>query len=347
MNIHRDENIHIALLLVTLQACAAGDQTMKSPAETDVNRNLVMGAAGAGAAATQPATGRKAYIGLFGDGAVGVLDVENKRVIKTVPVSAPDGLIITPDGKKVFVSSTDTGTVKVLDTTSDSVSASIDVGAKPAGLAITPDGSLVVAAVGGADEAVIIDARTNAVVRHVPVGQAHSSCITADGHYAYVGSQVTTAPAVVKVDLRGDEPLQSFAVDKAPRALACEADRIYFTVVGLDAVEQLDPDTGALGTPISIGGSPHDVRAQKPGELELVVSQTAGDLEFIDTASALVVAQVPTGKLAHWITLNADRTTAYVTNEGDNNVAVVDLTQRVVSDMIDVGKAPRKMAIQP
>jgi YVTN family beta-propeller protein len=355
MNIHLDKSIQIALLLSSLQACAPSEQSMNSPSETDVNRAPVMRAGGAGSAAATDsapvvsgsgATGRKAYIGLYGDGAVGVLDIDSKRVMTTIPVSAPDGLIITPDGKKVFVSSTDTGTVKVIDTTTDTIAASIDVGAKPAGIAITPDGHLVIAAVGGADEAVIIDASTNAVLRHVPVGQAHSSCITSDSHYAYVGSQVTASPAVVKVDLNADTPPQSFAVDKAPRALACEADRIYFSAVGLDAVEVLDPNSGTLGTPIASGGSPHDVRAAEAGKTELVVSQNAGDLEFIDVASATVIAHVPTGKLAHWITLNADHTTAYVTNEGDNNVSVVDVAKQVVTDTFDVGKAPRKMALQ-
>src|SRR5205823_10010909 len=142
------------------------------------------------------------------------------------------------------------GSVKVLDTATDSVAASIDVGAKPAGLTITADGGLLVASVGGADEAVIIDTSDNAVVHHVSVGQAHSSCVTADSHYAYVGSQVTASPAIVKIDLQADSPAQTFPVDKSPRALACEADRIYFTVVGLDAVEMLDLQTGMLADSI-------------------------------------------------------------------------------------------------
>lgn len=323
MNTHRYRAIHIAAILAALQACAASEQD------------------------TQSTSDRKAYIGLYGDGAIGVLDLDSQRVVKTIPVSAPDGIVITPDGKKVFVSSGDSGSVKVLDTASDTIAASIDVGAKPAGLTITPDGSLVVAAVGGADEVVIIDASQNAVARRVPVGQAHSSCVTADGHYAYVGSQVTAAPAIVKVDLDADSPTQTFAVDKSPRALACDSGRIYFTVVGLDAVEVLDPKSGTLATPIPSGGSPHDLRPAQPGQTELVVSQTAGDLELIDVPGAAVIAQVPTGKLAHWIALTEDRTVAYVTNEGDDSVAVVDLEQRVVTDTIAVGKAPRKIVLQP
>lgn len=290
---------------------------------------------------------KRAYIGLFGDGAVGVLDLDAGRVVKTIPVSAPDGLVVTPNGEKVFVSSTDTGTVKVIETADDKLASSIDVGDKPAGLALTPDGKTLVVAVGGSDEAVLVDVNTDSVIRHVPVGQAHASCITADGHYAYVGSQVIAAPAIVKVDLTRDAEPQSFAVDKSPRMLACEADRIYFTAVGLDAVEVFDPATGKLEPPISSGGSPHDVRAARAGQTELVVSQTVGDLEFIDVPSGEVVDHVPTGKLAHWIGLNTDHTTAYVTNEGDDEVSVVDLATRAVTDTISVGKAPRKIALLP
>jgi YVTN family beta-propeller protein len=290
---------------------------------------------------------RKAYVGLFGDQAVAVLDTVTKQVVKTIPVSAPDGLIVTPDGKKVYVSSTDTGSVQVIATADDMISGSIDVGAKPAGVAVTPDGSRVVVSASGANEAVIIDTASDAIVKHVSVAAAHASCVSADGHYAYVGSQATGAPAIVKVDLLGDTPASSFPVDKSPRMLSCTAKTIYFTAVGVDAVEAMDAATGTLGAPIATGGSPHDVRATPDGKLELVVSQTAGDLELVDVATATVAATLPTGKLAHWISLFADGTGAYVTNEGDNNVVAVDLGTKRVTDTIAIGNGPRKMALQP
>ena len=290
---------------------------------------------------------RKGYVGLFGDNAIAVLDTVTNRVTKTIPVTAPDGLIVTPDGRMVYVSSGDTGSVKVISTDSDAIVASIDVGAKPAGLAITPDGRRVVVAVGGANEAVIIDTSTRTVVKHMTVEQAHASCISADGRSAFVGSQATSAPAVVMIDIAGDAPPMLFAVDKSPRMLACTPAEIYFTAVGLDAVEALDPATGVIGQPIPSGGSPHDVRSTQDGKFELVVSQSAGDLEFIDLASSTVVAKVPTGKLPHWIALTTDGNQAYVTNEGDNNVVIVDLGARRVTDTIAIGKAPRKMALQP
>ena len=56
---------------------------------------------------------------------------------------------------------------------------------------------------------------------------------------------------------------------------------------------------------------------------------------------------VPTGKLAHWITLSSEGPGAYITNEGDNNVVTVDLTTQRVVDTIAIGNAPRKMVLQP
>jgi len=60
-----------------------------------------------------------------------------------------------------------------------------------------------------------------------------------------------------------------------------------------------------------------------------------------------VVAHVATGKLPHWIGLSPDGAFAYVTNEGDDNLVVVDLSARRIEGTIAVGSAPRKIAVQP
>jgi YVTN family beta-propeller protein len=248
----------------------------------------------------------------------------------------------------VYVSSTDSGTVKVISTDTDTVTASITVGAKPAGLTMTPDGKYVVAAVNGANSAEVIDTSTDAVVNKVVVPFAHSSCVSADSHFAYVGSQAPNAPAIIVVDITSTTAAPiSYPVDKSPRALGCAAaNKVFFTAAGVDALEVMDSSTGKVGTPITTGGSPHDTRPTNDGKFELIVSQTAGDLEMIDQASSTVAAKVPTGKMPHWIALTSGGGGAYVTNEGDNNVVLVDLDTRSVVTTIPVGNAPRKIAIQ-
>jgi YVTN family beta-propeller protein len=291
---------------------------------------------------------RKAYVGLFGDKAIAVLDTATQKVLKTIPVTAPDGLVITPNGKKVYVSSTDSGVVDVISTTSDTVTSAIDVGAQPAGLSITPDGRQVIVSVGGANEAAVIDTTTDAVVSQTTVAKAHNAAVSPDGHRAYVASQVSTAPAIVVVDLTGAAQPQPYSIAKSPRALAdAPWGKIYFSAQGDDSLEVMDPTGGQVGTPIATGGSPHDTRPTLDTKFELVVSQTAGDLEFVDPNAGAVVATVATGKMPHWIGLSSDGLSAYVTNEGDNNIVVVDLNAKAATQTIAVGNAPRKIAIQP
>jgi len=289
----------------------------------------------------------KAYVGLFGDNAVAVVDLTSGKVLATIPVTAPDGLVMTPDGAKVYVSSNNSGVVAVIDTATETVTTSITIGTQPAGLAISHDGKHVVVSVQGDGQAAIIDTTSDTMLAKTAVGKAHNSAISADGTLAFVASQVTTAPAVDVVDVPGATPGASYALDAAPRALCDLAGKLYVTVAGSASIESLDAATGQAGAKIVTGGSPHDIRPTVDGGLVLTVSQTAGDLELVDPSAAMVVAHIPTGTMPHWIALSSDGKLAYVTNEGDNNVVVVDLAARTVTKTIAVGNAPRKIAVQP
>ena len=293
----------------------------------------------------------KAYVGLFGDNSVAVIDTSTSKVLTTIPVTAPDGLVITPDGAKVYVSSNTTGIIDVIDTTTDAVSKSITVGtaaALPAGLAITQDGKHIVAAIQGDGKAAIIDTTTDEVVNSLAVGKAHNSAISEDGLTAYIASQVATAPAIYLVSIPSAAAGATYTLDKSPRALAAVGGKLYVTVASFDSVEVLDAATGRPGTQIPTGGSPHDIRPTIDGKRVLTVSQTMGDLEIIDPATGTITGRVPTGKMPHWIALSSDGKLAYVTNEGDNNMVAIDLaTQKVTKTISNIGAAPRKIALQP
>ena len=114
-------------------------------------------------------------MGLFRDNAVAVIDTASNRVLGTIPVpKGPHGLVVTPDGRKVYVSSDGDSSVSVIDTASDRVVATVDVGPNPHGLAMAPDGKLVLVSAWGANQAVFMDTATDRVVGRVPVAQAHN-----------------------------------------------------------------------------------------------------------------------------------------------------------------------------
>src|SRR5215472_7314215 len=292
----------------------------------------------------------KAYVGLFKDDAVAVIDTSQNKVTGTVSVpKGPHGLVVTPDGRKVYVSGDGASTVSVIDTGSDRVIGSIEVGANPHGLAISGDGRRVLALGWGTNRVLVIDTATDRVITTVPVGQPHNGTLNRDGSIAWVGSQQQGATALVQLDLKAGKETARVALDKTPRGLEMTPDgkRVFFTLAGVDAIQVLDTSSKQIVAQIPVGASPHYAPFTPDGRWALAVVQGPGELAILDTATTTVAGTVPVGKAPHWSTSSYDGRTAYVTNEATNDVSVVDLTSRRVLATIAVGNAPRKIAVQP
>jgi len=303
-----------------------------------------------GGLGTARAAGPKVCVGLFKDDAVAVIDTAQNRVVSTVAVpKGPHGLVITPDGRKVYVSSDGASTVSVIDTATDKVAASIDVGANPHGLAMSRDGRKVLVSGFGSNRALVIDTATDKVTGEVAAPKVHNGTISPDGTRAWVGSQKQGEAAIIVLDLQTMTRVGSIALDKTPRALDVSPDgrRLYFTLAGVNAIQVLDTSTNQVIAQVPVGASPHLAPPTPDGRWDLAVVQGPGELGIIDTASNTLAATVPVGKLPHWIAITSDGRSAWVANEGSNDVSLVDLSTRAVTATIPVGNAPRKIAVQP
>ena len=291
----------------------------------------------------------KAYVGLFKDDAVAVIDTGQNKVIGTISVpKGPHGLVVTPDGRKVYVSSDGASTVSVIDTANDRVVAHIDVGATPHGLAVSGDGSRVLVMGWGSNRVLVIDTATDRVIGEVPVAQPHNGTLSRDGRTGWVASQPQGATALARLDLTAWKETARVPLDKTPRGLELSPDgrRVFFTLAGVNAIQVLDTATSQIVAQIPVGASPHYAPFTPDGRQALAVVQGPGELAILDTASNTLAGTVAVGKAPHWTMSSADGRTAYVTNEGSNDVSVVDLARRMVTATIAVGNAPRKIAVQ-
>jgi YVTN family beta-propeller protein len=295
------------------------------------------------------ANSSKAYVGLFKENAVAVLDTATDTVLSKIPVPAgPHGLVATPDGAKVYVSSDGASTVSVIDTATDAVTRSIEVGKAPHGIALTPDGKLALVGVWGESEVAFLDTATDRVVRETAVGNPHNIAVTPDGAYAYVGSQAQDAPALVKLNVATGETVGRVPLDGTPRGLAVTPDgaSVYTTRAGQDDVLVTDTGSEQPVTRIAVGSSPHLPSFTSTG-LGMVNVQGPGLLATIDPVSHTVLGTAQVGAQPHWQAVTDDGTAALETNEGSNDVSVVDLATRAVRATIPVGEGPRKIALLP
>jgi YVTN family beta-propeller protein len=82
-----------------------------------------------------------------------------------------NGVVISPDAARVYVSSGRGGTVAVIDTLSRQVIATIGVGQRPWNMALTADGARLYVANGRSNSVSVIDTRSQSRLMDIPVGE--------------------------------------------------------------------------------------------------------------------------------------------------------------------------------
>jgi YVTN family beta-propeller protein len=303
----------------------------------------------AAAAALPVHAAPKAYVGNFKDNTVSVIDVATGTLVASVPVAAgPHGMSISADGGTVYVGGDGSSSVDVIDTVTDSVVRSIDVGKAPHGLALVPDGSVLLAAVYGEDAIAFVDLARSAVTAKVAVAKPHTIAIRPDGKVAYVASQEPGKFALVVVDLERRSVARTIALDKPPRDLefGFDGERLYITQAGVDAVQVLDPASDRIVASIATGVSPHIAGWYRGAPAGTAVVQGPGQLVLFDPARNAVLRTVNVGRQPHWMAPFDAGAKTIVTNEGSNDVTIVDLASGDTKT-IAVGNAPRKVVVQP
>jgi YVTN family beta-propeller protein len=294
------------------------------------------------------AAGPKAYVGNFKDNTVSVIDTHSGKVVATVPVATgPHGIVLSPDGTTLYVSGDGGSTISVIDTASDRVTHTIEVGKTPHGLAMQSDGKLLLATVYGEDRVAFVDTSTRKVIGTVPVPKPHTIAIRPDDKVAYVASQEPGHFMLAVVDLGARSVVRSVPLDKAPRDLEFGYDgkSLYITIAGINAIEVLDPATDKIVAEIPTGVSPHIAGYYRGTSVGVGVIQGPSELLLFNPDANTAVRSVAVGKQPHWVATAGDGKKAYVTNEGSNDVTIVDLTTGQTAT-IPVGNAPRKVAVQ-
>ncbi len=291
----------------------------------------------------------KAWVGNFKDDTVSVIDTGSGSVVATVPVAkGPHGMAVAASGSPLYVSSDGASVVNVIDAATDRVTATIEVGRSPHGLALTPDGRFLLVGVYGEDKVVFVDTATRAVVGMAGVAKPHTIAMRPDGKVAYVASQQPGAFALAVIDIPSRSVARTVALDKPPRDLefGWDGKALYFTQAGLDAVQVLDVANDNIGASIPTGASPHIAMQARGAAFGTVVVQGPGELMLFDPATRKPVRSIAVGKQPHWMAPADGGKTFYVSNEGSNDVTVVDIAKGTTKT-IAVGNAPRKVVVQP
>jgi YVTN family beta-propeller protein len=165
--------------------------------------------------------GRRAYTANVGPGTVSVIDIQAKKVLKIIPISANTQRIsISPDDKWVFTADQTKAQMAVIDTATNSVAKWIPMEGKGYGSAVSPDGKWLLVALPDQNKVAAIDLKTMQVAHTVIVGDfPQEVLVQPDGKTAYV-SCMHGGGTVSEIDLASWKVTRTIATGISTDGLA-------------------------------------------------------------------------------------------------------------------------------
>jgi YVTN family beta-propeller protein len=132
-------------------------------------------------------------------------------------------LDVTPDGKRLAVANTDSGTVTVVDLTTRKAVCELPAGDHPEGVAWVGNGPLLVVTVYGDDRVIFYDADQTKCIHILPVAdEPYGVVTTKDGRFAYVSHDYPGS--VSEIDVAGRKVTRTFTVGAGCRGIALSSD---------------------------------------------------------------------------------------------------------------------------
>ena len=175
-------------------------------------------------------------------------------------------MAVTPDGTRAYVTNSGGDTVSVIDTATNTVTATIPVGDSPVGVAVTPDGTRVYVTNADRDTVSVIDTATNTRHRHHPRRRQPRSGWRSPRTAPAPTSPTRLGAHVSVIDTATNTVIATIPVGVAPFGVAVTPDgtRAYVANVGSDTVSVIDTATNTVTATIPVGDSPYG-RGGHPG----------------------------------------------------------------------------------
>lgn len=215
-------------------------------------------------------------------------------VVDTVPTGEfPTGITVSPDGQTIYVVNTGSGSVSVVDASTDCVIGTFAVGHRPYGIATTPDGGHAYVANGGDGTVSVIELPLGPIVGTIRVGNdPHGVCVTPDGQQVFVTNQSDDTVSVIDPTL--GMVIAVIAVGRGPTGLAVhpEGHRVYVAENDAGTIAVVDAYLHDVVDSIAVGRCPARVTLTPDGTRALVTNASDRSVTVIDVGSGTVVENV-------------------------------------------------------
>ena len=231
---------------------------------------------------------------------IGVIDAATLKLSRIIRgVSDPEQFVVSPDGRRIYVSSEDTGKLVIIDIASGATIAALPVGGQPEGVGITRDGHFAYVASEEDNQISIIDTRRAQLVKQLKVGQRpRAIAFSPDGRRAYVtGENDGTVSFVdtVSYSVAGTTHLTGELVRPMGIRTSADGGRIYITTGRGRTLVAIDAATRQQIHSVVVGKRPWGLAVSPDGKRLFTANGPSNDVSVVDAESFAVIATIPAG----------------------------------------------------
>jgi len=310
-----------------------------------------------------------AYIANQGGNTVTVLDLVNLRLDRVLTVGQqPWDVAVNPLKNEVYVVNRQpqaTGTVSVINTETNKLTASIYVRRLPIAIAVAPDGQRAYVLNSGSNSVSIIDLQTRRELAVAPTGQQPVSLrVAPDGRSLVVSNQKegsisiftilndSRRPLELRATIGGCAGASSLAIlpDSSKVFTACSAPHAVMAVALAQAPDSYAVKQNGASTRdqqlvlLDVGKTPVHL-AMKPDGGEIFVSNYDGDsISEIATGEDEVGGTYFIGSKPSYGLVSADNTTLWISNFGSDTITAYAIDDGKINSVVRTGMAPTALA---
>jgi YVTN family beta-propeller protein len=272
-------------------------------------------------------------------------------VVGTIKVGTePEGVILSPDGRTIYVANQNSRVLSVVDAGSRRVT-SVKLRNTPRFVASSRDGKLVFVSMYEDDKSgsgvAVVDTATRKVSRYLATGvQPYTLAVGPDGrlwvpiHSA--GRVEIYSPDGRKAGGRVEVPANPHSV-----AFSAQLNRAYTPNHESNVISVIDMRTNRLLKSVPVSRAPHSIAVSPDGRTVLVAGYEADTADLIDARTLKRLGPFKVGKEPQSVAFARDGAHAYVVNEGGNSISVLNGRTGKVTATVPVGRSPRTIAISP
>ncbi len=238
------------------------------------------------------------------------------------------------------------GTVTVIDSDSDTVLTTIDVGTSPSGIWVDTVANLVYVTNQGSNTVSVINGRTNEVIATIPVGTLPIDIVGNPAtNRLYVVNQGGGSVSVIQATTGSVVATIPVGVGPAAVTIDTSANILYVANQGSNTISVINGFSNVEVATINVGSEPTGIALNRNTKRLYAANYGRNTISVIDTTTHKVSATVSSGAGPRRVAVFERINLVYVTNHDSNNVTVIDGETNGVLGTLAAGERPTSVAV--